>query len=408
MSQISQSTFLNATKLRSVGTPTTKAVFMSNLRNLGLSAPSELPDTWDWRDNVTLCKVGSQGSCGCCWAFSSTQAFADRWRIATNKSTIDGKELNFNILTTIACTDKNLPNSQENNGNGCAGSYPENCQEFFSTKGAVLSEPNSTCLTWNEYCQQVGGNCCPCQGTDIIDKETEYPNIECSDLNECDFKFKSKPGDAITDTVLVDPNSLEVDHDTTIHNIKTSIITYGPVVTKYIVYSDFMDPESNGKWPSTNGVYIHGRYGPATNSGGHAVVIVGWGKTMVPNEEGQSEEIEYWIVRNSWGTDWGFDGYFKFAVNNNGENAECGMDIPFVQPGTTYLMGGTVSFIPDYTPTTPDLDDPSSPKDLKLLWIILSVIGGLLIIFLIYIMYIMYKTTKKNSHSLPYSSIEFI
>jgi hypothetical protein len=43
---------------------------------------------------------------------------------------------------------------------------------------------------------------------------------------------------------------------------------------------------------------------------GHAVVIVGWGTS----DEGE----KYWIVRNSWGDNWGNDkGYFKMKRGTN-------------------------------------------------------------------------------------------
>ena len=41
----------------------------------------------------------------------------------------------------------------------------------------------------------------------------------------------------------------------------------------------------------------------------HAVALVGYG-----SEDGQ----EYYILRNSWGTTWGEDGYMRLASNGNG------------------------------------------------------------------------------------------
>jgi len=44
--------------------------------------------------------------------------------------------------------------------------------------------------------------------------------------------------------------------------------------------------------------------GIATN---HAVAIVGYGTD-------EASGLEYWLVRNSWGSDWGVDGFIKIAV----------------------------------------------------------------------------------------------
>ena len=57
----------------------------------------------------------------------------------------------------------------------------------------------------------------------------------------------------------------------------------------------------------------------------HAVAIVGYGSEE--NESG--EKMDYWIVKNSWGSDWGEDGYIKFAAGKN----HCGIEtyIEFIE-----------------------------------------------------------------------------
>jgi hypothetical protein len=65
--------------------------------------------------------------------------------------------------------------------------------------------------------------------------------------------------------------------------IKSAIYTYGPICASFDVYDDFNS--------YTSGIYEHvlGDY-----LGGHAISIVGWDDTG-----------QYWICKNSWGTDWG-------------------------------------------------------------------------------------------------------
>jgi len=46
-------------------------------------------------------------------------------------------------------------------------------------------------------------------------------------------------------------------------------------------------------------------------AGGHAVKILGWGK-----EKG----VDYWLCANSWGPEWGDQGFFKIKAK------ECGVD----------------------------------------------------------------------------------
>lgn len=45
------------------------------------------------------------------------------------------------------------------------------------------------------------------------------------------------------------------------------------------------------------------------NHDDHGVVAIGYGKT--------DEDKTYWLVKNSWGTDWGMEGYVQVARNKN-------------------------------------------------------------------------------------------
>jgi cathepsin X len=56
----------------------------------------------------------------------------------------------------------------------------------------------------------------------------------------------------------------------------------------------------------------------------HEVSIVGWGKIG---------EVEYWIGRNSWGTYWGEEGFFKINMYNDnlGIEKDCTWGIPSFQ-----------------------------------------------------------------------------
>ena len=72
----------------------------------------------------------------------------------------------------------------------------------------------------------------------------------------------------------------------------------GPVSACFIVYQDFFSYKS--------GVYKHVS---GNQAGGHCVTIVGY-----------NDNPGYWICKNSWGTDWGDQGYFCIAYG------ECGID----------------------------------------------------------------------------------
>uniref|UniRef100_A0A9L0J2I2 Cathepsin B n=1 Tax=Equus asinus TaxID=9793 RepID=A0A9L0J2I2_EQUAS len=80
--------------------------------------------------------------------------------------------------------------------------------------------------------------------------------------------------------------------------IMAEIFKNGPVEAAFTVYSDFLQYKS--------GVYQHVA---GDMMGGHAVRILGWGV-----ENG----TPYWLVGNSWNTDWGDNGEWRLPSCSEG------------------------------------------------------------------------------------------
>ena len=105
----------------------------------------------------------------------------------------------------------------------------------------------------------------------------------------------------------------------TVTMLKNALADTGPLVATMQVYEDF--------YYYGGGVYRHvsGRL-----VGGHVILIVGW------NDDDQA-----FIVKNSWGTRWGKDGYFEIAYSELGRGSRLGNEVvlsdgPVTIPGSAH------------------------------------------------------------------------
>ncbi|XP_060845449.1 cathepsin B-like cysteine proteinase 6 [Rhopalosiphum padi] len=232
-----------------------------------------------WRHCKTIGTVRDQGNCGSCWAFGTTGAFSDRLCIASK-----GK---YNQLVST----EELTFCCRNCGYGCNGGLPIRAWLYFRSHGLVSGGDYNSA----EGCQPY--QVAPCH---------HHTKIEGS----CDSLPREKNHKCIKKCYgnkTIDYNSDHVKTKDAYYlsfgAIQNDVLTYGPVEASFLVYDDFLHYKSG----------VYSKTENATLLSGHSVKLIGWGV-----EDG----VDYWLMVNSWGHEWGQNGLFKIRRGTN----ECGID----------------------------------------------------------------------------------
>jgi len=168
-----------------------------------------------------------------------------------------------------------------NGGGTCKGGSAEGAYRYLAEKGL----PDETCQNYQAKNLRCGatGICKNCN--------VNYAGLGqgCTAVAEKDYTtFKISEFDSTDAGAIRVYHSL---HSTKSENIMTEIYKHGPVSCT-IFATDKFDEYSGGIY-SERGIRWHSN---------HIVSLVGWGE-----EKG----TPYWIGRNSWGTYWGENGFFR-------------------------------------------------------------------------------------------------
>lgn len=221
------------------------------------SVEKHLPKSVDWRKEGFVTPVKNQGQCGSCWSFSATGALEGQMMRKLGK------------LPSLS--EQNLIDCSRREGNmGCNGGLMDNAFDYIKHQ-------------------------------DGIDSEDSY-EYETRDDQPCRYHVEDKAGD---DVGYVDIPSFSEKH------LKSALANEGPVAVA-------IDAAHRSFQFYSSGIY----YEPDCSSEqlDHGVLAVGYGDAC--DDEGdeakelcESGKSKYYIVKNSWGPEWGDGGFIKMAAN---------------------------------------------------------------------------------------------
>mgnify|MGYP003973375877 FL=1 len=205
-----------------------------------------------------MTSVKDQGTCGSCWAFATVGATEAAFNIASNDPDFDPDLAEQEL---VSC----------NGGNDCNGGSQYDALDYIKNLGIK----DEKCFPYNAIDDR---------GCDYYEcgLEPMYCSDKCSDL----ASIKIEEYQWALPFPSLNP----------IYSTKEKLLSAGPLIVSIQM------KEAAGYFDENEIYRCDNENGYSTN---HVVVIVGY-----------NDIEEYWIVKNSWGTDWpnpGDDGYFKLG-----------------------------------------------------------------------------------------------
>lgn len=225
---------------------------------------ADLPAAFDWRNTDGKSYIGpvrDQGGCGSCYAFAAAAAAEGVYNVATRRS--GAAAANFSEQYLAFCLGAHGPYSDH--FDGCFGA------DYSYTELYALTVEGITTETAMPY---TGGDTQDCGRTGLPKVVfTSWGRAGCQDIDA----------------------------------IKTAIIASGPVDAAVLTTSAF-DAYTGGVYQDDQTTCSSSDslcYNTPTD---HAISLVGW-------NDGDQTTPGHWILRNSWGTEWGEAGYMRIAYS---------------------------------------------------------------------------------------------
>ena len=244
--------------------------------------------------------------CGSCWAQSATSAVSDRIKIQKNAT---WPEVIIGTEPILACDDASV-----NIDNGCDGGNDFFAYQYMINNGITEEScTNYQALGWDNSTEVKCDSTWICRNCD--------PQGNCWTPSSY-WLYEVTAYDNITGT---DVGGLDADL------AMIAALQDGPISCAMCTTMPFFLNYTGGIVNDTSNC----------NETDHDISVVGYGTEAATN-------TDYWIVRNSWGTYWGEQGFFR--VVRRGNNANDTFSLMIGSGGCAYPIVNTVPKQVNYPP----------------------------------------------------------
>lgn len=251
------------------------------------AAEAVFPDTYDLRTEGLVTSVKDQYDYGTCWAFSAVSVMESA--LIKEKSDIDLSE--WILAYTAYCDEFGFPHQSENLFD--EGSFCEYTAAILTSGIGSVAEDE---LYW-------------------------YGNEDILNCGYSQDDWRAQRSCQVTDFIRLPYMSYDaVTLENHMKGIKYALSEGHMLSVDFQYNEDCFNPETGGyHYTYDFGGEAYGGSRSGAETFGHAVAVVGWDDNYpASNFNHEPSRDGAWLCKNSWGTDWGNDGYFWISYADEG------------------------------------------------------------------------------------------
>lgn len=244
-----------------------------------------LEESYDAREEGILNEVRNQNPWGTCWSFATLgileSALIKEGEVAQGGIDLSERHLAYFVSHT----------GYDELGNANDDTITSSPQTYYLEKGGNFYYASMKLMNWQGGAAESSFPYIT--STDVPDLKTEDAQNDVAHIENC-YWLTTKAND-----------------EETIQAVKTMIKQYGNVAWSYYHSSSYFNYSTSAYYNYSN---------TSTN---HAIMVVGWDDTYSKENFGTAGDASTqptsdgaWIVRNSWGSSWGDDGYFYISYED--------------------------------------------------------------------------------------------